>query len=163
MLRGIAPLLVIAVALGVWQRERLWIWYCAERLERASEDGRSEWGDKLAEAGEPAVPTLLRLLRSDDSNVCSIAKSSMEKMVSTWPQDDERRPVFAEQFVEAEPRFSTPGRFMTMATRTCRRCSPPPGRARGGGVVDEWGGAVSGTFPFEEGSALIRPPRPTSR
>jgi hypothetical protein len=104
------PVLVLGVAAGVWQRERLWLWYCAERLERAVDDGRAAWGDRLAAAGEPAVPTLLGLLRHDDPNVCGAAKGALEKLTGGWPNDDPRRAAFATRFVDAEPRFSTPGR-----------------------------------------------------
>jgi HEAT repeat protein len=109
-LRWFVPVVVIAVAVGVWQRERLWIWYCAERLERASPDTRSEWAQQLASAGEAAVPTLLNLLRNDDEGVCVAAASAMDSLVSSWPASDPRRNTFARQFVEIEPRFSTPGR-----------------------------------------------------
>ena len=54
VLRGLLPLLVLGVAAGVWQRERLWVWYCAERLERADETARAGWGEKLAAAGGKA-------------------------------------------------------------------------------------------------------------
>lgn len=109
-LRWLLPVIVIAVAAGVWQRERLWIWYCAERLERASPDTRSEWAQQLAAAGEPAVPTMLNLLRHDDAGVCSASVSAMDGLVGSWSPDDPRRVAFARQFVEAEPKFSTPGR-----------------------------------------------------
>jgi len=109
-LRWTVPALLIAVALGVWQRERLWLGYCAERLERAPDDQRPMWADKLAAAGEPAVPTLLALLRHDDPGVCTAAKGGLEHLVNDWPADDPRRLAFARTFVEAEPRFSTPGR-----------------------------------------------------
>ena len=110
VLRWLLPVLVLGAAAGVWQRERIWIWYCAERLERAAEDGRAAWGDRLAAAGEPAVPALLALLRYDDPQVCGAAKSAMEKLAGGWANDDPRRPRFAVRFVDAEPRFSTPGR-----------------------------------------------------
>jgi len=110
VLRACLPLLMLAIAAGIWQRERLYVWYCVERLERASDDRRPEWADKLASIGEPAVPTLLVLLRHDDPGVCTSAKSSLAKMVEAWPKDDGRRAVFAQRFVEEEPRFSTPGR-----------------------------------------------------
>jgi HEAT repeats len=108
--RWLLPVLAFGVAAGVWQRERLWIWYCAERLERASDDSRAGWADKLAAAGEPAVPTLLGLLRHDDPNVCGAAKGALESLAASWAKDDPRRAAFAHRFVEAEPRFSTPGR-----------------------------------------------------
>jgi hypothetical protein len=110
VVRWLLPLLVLAAVAGVWQRERLWIWYCAERLERAADDGQAAWGDRLAAAGEPAVPTLLDLLHHDDPHVCGAAKSALEKLAGGWANDDPRRATFAVRFVEAEPRFSTPGR-----------------------------------------------------
>jgi hypothetical protein len=109
-LRWTMPVLLLAVAAGLWQRERLWVWYCAERLERAADDRRGEWGDKLAAVGEPAIPSLLGLLRHDDASVCVAAKSALDRVTVDWPKDDPRRIAFAKQFVEAEPRFSTPGR-----------------------------------------------------
>jgi HEAT repeat protein len=101
---------VIGVAAGIWQRERLWVWYCAERLERASEESRGDWADRLAAVGEPAVPALLGLLRNDDPAVCAAAKDALAKLTAGWPADDARRAAFARQFVDAQPRFSTPGR-----------------------------------------------------
>src|SRR5262249_9410180 len=110
-IRYLLPVLVIASAIGVWQRERLWIWYCAERLERASsDDQRADWADKLANAGEPALPTMLGLLRHDDPDVCMAAKDVIARLTTGWSADDPRRAAFARRFVDAEPRFSTPGR-----------------------------------------------------
>jgi len=109
-LRWTTPVLLLAVAAGVWQRERLWVWYCAERLERAADDRRGEWADKLAAVGEPAVPTLLGLFRHDDPGVCLAARGGIEHLIADWPKDDPRRLAFARQFADAEPRFSTPGR-----------------------------------------------------
>jgi len=108
--RTLLPVLVLLAAAGVWQRERLWIWYCAERLERSSDEGRAAWADRLASAGEPAIPTLLTLLRHDEPAVCAAAKDALAQMISVWSTDDPRRPAFSAQFVVAEPRFSTPGR-----------------------------------------------------
>jgi HEAT repeat protein len=102
--------LVIAAATGIWQRERIWIWYCAERLERASVEERIEWAGMLAEAGEPALPTLFNLLRHDDPTVCESARWAIETMTSHWPADDPRRLAFSQSFFDAEPRLSTPGR-----------------------------------------------------
>jgi HEAT repeat protein len=109
-LRWTMPVLVLAFAAGLWQRERLWVWYCAERLERAADGDRGAWADKLADVGEPAVPTLLALFRHDDPGVCAAAKKGLVQLAGAWPADDPRRLAFARQFVEAEPRFSTPGR-----------------------------------------------------
>src|SRR4051812_19962553 len=108
--RWMLPVLVIGAAAGVWQRERLWIWYCAERLERASGDDRTAWADRLTDAGEPALPMMLNLLRHDDPGVCAAGRGAIEKLAASWPKDDPRRAGFARQFVDAEPRFSTPGR-----------------------------------------------------
>lgn len=109
-LHYLLPVLVLATAAGMWQRERLWVWYCAERLERASEERRGDWADKLAAAGESAVPALLGLLRHDDPAVCASAKDALEKLFMGWAADDPRRATVARRFVDAEPRFSTPGR-----------------------------------------------------
>lgn len=102
--------LVVGVAAGVWQRERLWVWYCAERLQRAGDDGRAAWAEKLAARGEPAVPTLLDLLRHDDPAVCQSATGALGALAGGWEKDDSRRLALARRFVAAEPRFSTPGR-----------------------------------------------------
>ena len=108
--RWLLPVLVLGTAAGIWQRERIWIWYCAERLERASPDDQSQWANKLVSAGEPAVPTMLSLLGSDDSRVCVAATGAIQDLLASWPVDDGRRLSFARKFVNAEPRFSTPGR-----------------------------------------------------
>lgn len=109
-LRWAMPVLMLSTAVGVWQRERLWIWYCAERLERAGDGGRGAWADKLAAVGEPAVPTLLRLFRHDEPGACAAARDGLEHLTREWATDDPRRLAFARQFANAEPRFSTPGR-----------------------------------------------------
>jgi hypothetical protein len=110
VLRYALPVVVVAAAVGIWQRERIWIWYCAERLERASDEGRGAWAERLTAAGEPAVPTLLDLLRHDDPGVCAGAKGALESLTAGWAKDDPRRAAFSHRFVDAEPRFSTPGR-----------------------------------------------------
>src|SRR5262245_46840677 len=108
--RWVMPALLLAFAVGLWQRDRLWVWYCAERLERASDDRRPEWAEELMAVGEPAVPTMFRLLRHDDPGVCVAASRALKRLAGSWPVDDPRRLDFARQFVAAEPRFSTPGR-----------------------------------------------------
>jgi HEAT repeat protein len=107
-------LVVVGTVAGIWQRERLWIWYCAERLERASDDDRGLWADELTACGEPAVPTMLRLLRHDDPGVCAASKSAIGNVASNWPRDDERLLAFAKLFVDEEPRFSTHGRAVAL-------------------------------------------------
>jgi hypothetical protein len=110
-IRYLLPALVIATAVGVWQRERLWIWYCAERLERAStDDQRAAWADKLANTGEAALPTLIALLLHDDPDICTASKDAIAHLAAGWSADDPRRAAFARRFVDTEPRFSTPGR-----------------------------------------------------
>ena len=101
---------VLGAVAGVWQRERLWIWYCAERLERADDEERGLWVDELTACGEPAVPTMLHLLRHDDPGVCAAAKGALQNVVANWPKEDPRLLAFAQRFVDEEPRFSTPGR-----------------------------------------------------
>src|SRR5262245_33378231 len=120
------PVLVIATAAGVWQRERLWIWYCAERLERSSDDGRSAWADKLAAAGEPAVPTLLGLLRHDDPGVCAATKGALEGLTHGWGADEPRRGAVARRLVDAEPRRSTPGRAAALDLLPVVLSAAPP-------------------------------------
>jgi HEAT repeat protein len=109
-LRWTMPVLLVAVAAGLWQRERLWLWYCAERLQRTDDEHRGEWADKLAAAGEPAVPTLLGLFQHDDPGVSVAAKQGVDRLIAGWPNDDPRRRAFAHAFADAGPRFSTPGR-----------------------------------------------------
>lgn len=108
--RWFVLLVVIGTVVGIWQRERLWIWYCAERLERASGDERLVWAEELTACGEPAVPTLLRMLRHDNPEVCAMARGTLQSILSHWTKDDDRLLAFAKLFVEEEPRFSTPGR-----------------------------------------------------
>ena len=98
---------LLGTAAGIWQRERIWIWYCAERLVRSSDEGRAAWGDKLSAIGEPALPTLLTILQHDDPGVCATAKGSLVSVAGTWTKDDPRRVAFAKRFFDAEPRFST--------------------------------------------------------
>ena len=105
---GLAAVLLAAV--GVWQRERLYVSYCAERLERAADDHKTEWGTKLAECGPAAGPTLVGLLRSDDPAVCQAARDGFETLWKGCPDGDATRAELAAAFFAAEPRFSTPGR-----------------------------------------------------
>src|SRR6188474_959394 len=84
--RWLVLFVVIGTVVGIWQRERLWIWYCAERLELASDEDRGQWGDELAACGEPAIPSMLRLLRHDDAGVCAAAKGSLQNVVANWPK-----------------------------------------------------------------------------
>ena len=65
---------MLAVAAGVWQRERLWVWYCAERLERASDDKPGRVGRQAGGRRRAGVPTLLALLRHDEPGVCAAAE-----------------------------------------------------------------------------------------
>ena len=109
-LNALLPVLVLGTAAGIWQRERIWVWYCAERLERSSDESRAAWADKLAAVGEPAMPTLLTILQHDDPAVCAAAKGAIESITGTWTKDDPRRAAFACRYFDAEPRFSTPGR-----------------------------------------------------
>lgn len=105
---GLAGLLLAALA--VWQRERLYVSYCAERLERASAEQKSEWAGMLAACGPAAGPTLVGLLRSDDPAVCQAAREGFETLWKACPDGDAARPELAAAFFAGEPRFSTPGR-----------------------------------------------------
>ena len=49
------------------------------------------WADKLAAVGEPAVPTLLGLLRHDEPAVCARGQGALANMTADWPKDDPRR------------------------------------------------------------------------
>jgi hypothetical protein len=109
-LRWTLPVLVLACAVGLWQRDGLWTWYCVERLERAAEGDRGRWAEELVAVGEPAVPSLLGLLRHDDPGVCAAAKRALAQVAGVTPADHPKRLAFARRFFEAEPRFSTPGR-----------------------------------------------------
>lgn len=106
--------LVVLTLGGVWQRERVWLWYCAERLERASDDDQAEWGAKLAAIGEPAIPTLLKCFQHDSPSVCNTGRRALEAIVGVYADGDPRLAAFAEQYAAAEPRFSTPGRSAAM-------------------------------------------------
>ena len=151
------PVLVLAVAAGVWQRERLWIGYCAERLERSADDHRGEWADKLATVGEPAVPTLLCLLRHDDPGVCSAAKEGLDRITKGWPKDDPRRLAFARQFVEAEPRFSTPGRAAALELLPTVMCGDADVAIKAKGMVATAAKSESIDVRVQAVAAAMRP------
>lgn len=110
IVRNVLPFLVLAIVAGIWQRERLWVWYCVNRLESASAESRGPWGERLANAGDRAMPALVDLLKHDDPSVCNTARQALETMSTTWSHGDGRGAAFAKRFVETEPRFSTPGR-----------------------------------------------------
>lgn len=112
--RWLVASLVVLMLAGIWQRERLWIWYCSERLVRADDEHRGEWGDKLADVGEPAIPVLLQCFRHDEPGVNLAGRHALEKMFNDCPAGDPRLAAFATQFNEAEPLFSTPGRSAAM-------------------------------------------------
>lgn len=113
-LSWLLPTLVIATAAGIWQRERLWLWYCAERLERSSAEDKHIWAEKLVAAGEAGAPTLLKLLESDDPRVCATVTTAIDNLMASWPNGDPRRNTLAAQLLDAEPRFSTPGRVAAL-------------------------------------------------
>lgn len=112
--RWLALGMVVLVLVGVWQRERLWIAYCAERLERASDDDRAAWADRLAASGEPAIPVLLDCFRHDDPSICMAGRHGLETLLNEYAEGDPRLSLMAEQLKAAEPRFSTPGRSVAM-------------------------------------------------
>ncbi|WP_193789067.1 HEAT repeat domain-containing protein, partial [Zavarzinella formosa] len=103
-------LALLLVAAGVWQRERVYVWYCAERLERASAEHKNEWAEKLAGCGPTAGPTLVSLLRSDDQATCQAAREGFDVLWKSIPDGDAARTQLTAGFFETEPRFSTPGR-----------------------------------------------------
>ena len=109
-IRWAIPLLLLLGGVGVWQHERLWLSYCASRLESASDEQRSEWGARLARGGDKAVPTLLKCFQHDNPSVCVEAKTALAQISGSWAGDDPRRADFTQRFVALEPRFSTPGR-----------------------------------------------------
>lgn len=105
---GLAAILLLAG--GIWQRDRMYVRYCASRLERASDERKPEWAGSLASCGLIAAPTLVGLLRSDDPAVCDAARDGFAQLWNATPEGDATRSQLVSDFFEAEPRFSTPGR-----------------------------------------------------
>ena len=157
-LRWALPVLMLAIAAGVWQRERLWVWYCAERLERAADDDRGAWADKLGDVGEPAMPALLGLLRRDEAGVCVAARKGLERMTADWPTEDPRRVAFARAFVDAEPRFSTPGRAAALELLpTVLACGDPDVAQKAKGMVATAAKSESVDVRVQAVAAALRP------
>jgi hypothetical protein len=149
---------MLAVAAGLWQRERLWVWYCAERLERAADDDRGAWADKLGAAGEPAVPTLLTLLRHDEPGVCLAATGGLDRMTAGWAKDDPRRLGFARAFVDAQPRFSTPGRAAALELLPAvLACGDPDVAQQAKGMVATAAKSESVDLRVQAVAAALRP------
>ena len=127
--RWMGAALVVLLGVGIWQRETLWVRYCSERLERASDDGRAAWAEKLAANGEAAVPAVLSLFRRDDPGVCAAGRSAAEQLMAGWGADDPRRKAFAIRFAAEEPRFSTPGRAAALDLLPALIATKAPGLA----------------------------------
>ena len=72
---------------AVSQRAALRTWYIAYRFERAAENERQQWGDKLVEVGEPAVPRLFGCLQKDDTALCTRARDCLLLSSSGSPSE----------------------------------------------------------------------------
>lgn len=111
------PVLVCAfllLVLGVWQREAMLLWYRSARLERASANDKAEWAKAIAETGPSAANTLTRLFRSDDEATCKAARDGFEILWKNTATQPELQQQLATNLLEAESRFSTPGRAAAM-------------------------------------------------
>jgi hypothetical protein len=99
---------------AVSQRAALRTWYIAYRFERAADNERQQWGDKLVEVGEPAVPRLFGCLQKDDTALCTRARDCLEKMLANWGPSDPRSDGLADRFFEAQPSFSPAGQIAAL-------------------------------------------------
>lgn len=100
----------LLLAIGVWQRESLVLWYRAERLERATADDKPEWAKRIGEMGPSAGSTLVRLFRSDDPATCKAARDGFELLWKNLADQPLELQQLAITFLDGDARFSTPGR-----------------------------------------------------
>jgi hypothetical protein len=96
------------------QRQALEAWYLGARLERASDDQRGGWVDRLVALDEPAAPRLIACLQKENPSLCEAARSGLERLLSTWGPKDPRSARLAERLFEAHPNFSACGQIAAL-------------------------------------------------
>jgi HEAT repeat protein len=107
-------ILALAGGAGFSQRYNLFTRYYAYRFEHAPEAQRQAWLDKLVGMGKASVPRLLGFLRKDDGNLCSAARSGLEKSLAAWGPKDPRSHALADRLLEEHPSFSTAGQMAAL-------------------------------------------------
>ena len=107
-------LALLAVTGGVawWQRTALEAWYLAHRLERATDEERPAWANKLADLGTAGIHRLLGCLSKEDAGLCDAARSALVRMVQTAPA--ERALDLAKRLCEMRPSFSAAGQVAAL-------------------------------------------------
>jgi HEAT repeat protein len=106
--------LALAGGAAYSQKNALRTWYYSYRFERAAQDERQAWADKLVETGEPAVPRLLGCLQKDDVHLCLLTRLSLEKLLASWGPADSRSLRLADRFFDVQPSFSPAGQIAAL-------------------------------------------------
>ena len=113
---ALAVLGIVGVAAGVlWtQRTELRVRYYVSRLERAGEDERQAWVERIVAVGEPAIPRLLDCFRRNESGPCAAARLALETMATEWGHRDPRCAALARQLIDAHPTFGPAGQLAAL-------------------------------------------------
>jgi HEAT repeat protein len=114
VVRAILGFLVVAIALTAWQRQGIWLWYCASQVERTTAEEQVKWLHRLADGGERAIPAMVNILRKDDDSVCQAAKTALEESIGTTSADNPLRLVWVKGLVAEFASLSQPGQVAVL-------------------------------------------------
>ncbi|HVS35232.1 MAG TPA: hypothetical protein VMS17_06590 [Gemmataceae bacterium] len=115
----VAGLFAVGALLGgaaaVWlERAPLLTWYCMSGLERATDQDRALWADRVAGLGEAAEPAVLASLAGADDGVCRNAGAVLERWTGQWDGADGRAAGLAERMAKSFGDCSPKGRCVVL-------------------------------------------------
>ena len=92
------------------ERGPLLTWYYMGGLERAGDQDRALWADRVAGLGEEAEPAVFACLGRADDGACRNAGAVLERWAAQWHGDDGRAAALAGRMAQGFGDCSPAGR-----------------------------------------------------
>ena len=106
---------LLGAGAAAWvERGPLLTWYCVRGLERATDQDRALWADRVAGLGEEAEPAVFASLGRADDGACRNAGAALERWAGQWGGDDARAAALAGRMEKAFGACSPAGRCVVL-------------------------------------------------
>ena len=107
---------LLGAGVAVWvERGPLLTWYYVGGLERATDQDRALWADRVAGLGEEAEPAVFACLGRADDGACRNAGAALERWAGRWGADDARAAALAGRMAKGFGDCSPAGRRAVLA------------------------------------------------
>ncbi len=102
---------LLGAAGAAWlERIPLLTWYCVRGLERATDQDRALWVDRVVGLGEEVEPAVLACLDRADDGACRNVGAALERWTEQWGGDDAHAVALADRMEKHFAACSPAGR-----------------------------------------------------